>query len=634
MATTINSTSLDFTAIKNNLKKVLASKDEFADYNFEASGLSNILDVLAYNTHFNGLIANFALNESYLGTAQLRPSLVSIAEGIGYVPDSRRSAEAFVRISIVGSADVSNPSALPGSIDLPAGTKFNAKKDDDDYTFQTREIISATKGADNRYLFKTNNGSLDIPIYEGELKSKTFLVGQGSENKIYILPDKTLDISSMIVRVFDDPTSNNFVTYQNIFEASTISENSTLYIVKEAPNEFYELSFGDGNTLGQTPSAGNKVVIEYLLSSGPDANEISGGFKANNTVSTSGFIFELVTESRAASAGGTLKENNESIRKNAPFQYATQNRMVTAVDYTALTLRNFSNLIKDINSWGGEDDPQPEYGTVFQSIVFNDNVQQTTIDTTKDAIQSLARQLSIVSFELKFKDPVETFIQTTVFFRFNPFLTTLTSAAVESNVKKVIETYFDETTGSFEESFRRSNLLTKIDESSSAILSSRCEVRMRKSITPIANKAQDFKLKFPTEILAPDDDNISVRSGNFKFRRTDNSPVVTAYISNSQRTRVKNEEESTDAVTVFDTVPTNILQILDFSDNSVLSENVGSFNEDGTVNIVGLKPATSQEIRIVATPANESAIVPTRNEILKQDTDATIASSVETSATN
>ena len=88
--TTIKSTALDFQSIKNNLKTFLAQQDEFSDYNFEASGLSNILDVLATNTHFNGLIANFALNESYLGTAQLRSSIVSLAEGIGYVPDSMK----------------------------------------------------------------------------------------------------------------------------------------------------------------------------------------------------------------------------------------------------------------------------------------------------------------------------------------------------------------------------------------------------------------------------------------------------------------------------------------------------------------------------------------------------------------
>ena len=97
MTTTITSTELDFNAIKNNLKASLANSTEFADYNFEGSGLSNLLDVLATNTHMNALVANMALNESYLTTAQLRSSVVSLAEGIGYIPSSKVAAQATVK---------------------------------------------------------------------------------------------------------------------------------------------------------------------------------------------------------------------------------------------------------------------------------------------------------------------------------------------------------------------------------------------------------------------------------------------------------------------------------------------------------------------------------------------------------
>ena len=104
MATTIRSTALDFNNIKSNLKTFLENKEEFKDYNFEASGLNNILDVLAYNTHINGLIANFALNESYLPTAQLRSSMVSLAEGIGYIPDTDASSIGTVRLTFNSTA--------------------------------------------------------------------------------------------------------------------------------------------------------------------------------------------------------------------------------------------------------------------------------------------------------------------------------------------------------------------------------------------------------------------------------------------------------------------------------------------------------------------------------------------------
>ena len=124
MATTIKSTNLDFTAIKNNLKTFLAQKSEFADYNFEASGLSNILDVLAYNTHYNGLTANFALNESFLGTAQLRSSLVSLAEGIGYIPKSMTASRAVVNFSV----NLANVVPRASNLSLSPGVLFQEKR--------------------------------------------------------------------------------------------------------------------------------------------------------------------------------------------------------------------------------------------------------------------------------------------------------------------------------------------------------------------------------------------------------------------------------------------------------------------------------------------------------------------------
>src|SRR6056300_1931885 len=113
MATTIKSSSLDFASIKNNLKSFLQEKEEFKDYNFEASGLSNLLDVLAYNTHINGLTANFALNESFLSTAQLRSSVVSHAETLGYIPQSKTAAQATLNISFnIGLEQTDVPEVL------------------------------------------------------------------------------------------------------------------------------------------------------------------------------------------------------------------------------------------------------------------------------------------------------------------------------------------------------------------------------------------------------------------------------------------------------------------------------------------------------------------------------------------
>ena len=187
--TTVKSTALDFDSIKNNLKTFLANKDEFKDYNFEASGLSNILDVLAYNTHFNGLIANFALNESFISTAQLRSSIVSLAEGIGYVPDSKTSAQATVKLS----TSLAGVSGRPSQIQIPSGFKFTATVDDEDYVFQTQENLTGVDDGFGFYEFKTANASNIITIFEGTAKTKTFLITEQSESAVYIIPDANMD---------------------------------------------------------------------------------------------------------------------------------------------------------------------------------------------------------------------------------------------------------------------------------------------------------------------------------------------------------------------------------------------------------------------------------------------------------
>lgn len=603
MATTIKSTQLDFDGIKNNLKTFLAQKDEFSDYNFEASGLSNILDVLAYNTHYNGLTANFALNESFLGTAQLRSSLVSLAEGIGYIPDSMNSAQALLNITL----NLSGVTDRTSTVQIPSGFKFNATVDGVDYVFQTQEDLTAEDDANGNglYKFKTATGATDIKVLEGTERVKTFIVSRAEDNEVYMIPDQNMDTSTAIVRVYEQPSSSVFLPYTNIINANTISSNSTLYILKESPNGLFELSFGNGDTLGQAPKTGSKVTVTYLASSGAEANTAKV-FEPQTTVSVAGSNYDLTVSTVSKSVGGSEKETTESIRQNAPFQYATQNRMVTAVDYASLVLRNFSTLIKDIQSFGGEDALEPEFGTVFLSILFNSDVDATTVQITKDSIQDLAKQLSVASFQLKFSDPVKTFVGTKTFFQFNPSLTTLSENSIKDNVNNTIKQYFADNTGKFGQSYRRSNMLTLVDDISPAILSSRSETFVQRRFTPTLTKVEDQTLRFAVELATPDDVNHIITSSSFMF--------------NNKICLLRNKLNS------------NKLEIFNNEDSVVVVDNVGSYTGD-TVSIVGLQidnfVGADGFVKIIAKPANESALSPRRSDILEIDPTQTTSSVVE-----
>lgn len=666
MATTIRSSALDFNNIKNNLKTFLANQDEFRDYNFEASGLSNILDVLAHNTHLNALIANFALNESYLATAQLRSSVVSLAEGVGYIPDTDTASQAKVRIYF--STSTTPRDAI---IALPAYSKFTATVDDIAYSFQTIETYYATDDGTGFYEFKTSTGSNQIPIYEGTRKTKTFLVGEYADNPVYIIPDGKIDADTVSVNVYESVTSSDATSYSNIINAVSISAQSAVYILKETPNGFFELSFGDGVTFGIAPSAGNRIVVNYL-STNSDAANGARLFTPTAQLSSGGVTATLNVVTIVPSVGGDAKETIESIRKNAPFQYATQNRMVTSEDYSSLILRNYSTLIKDIVSWGGEDALDPEFGAVFVSILFEDDVSQETRDATKLQIVDLANQLSIVSFNIRFANPVTTYIETDVYYQFNPKLTDLTSNAINDLVKQTVGGYFTTNTGKFKQSFRRSNMLTLVDDTSTAVLSSRADVRMQQRFTPTSpnlisvindialtvlteaqvNKIVNFvtrqryddaanymvnnnltadnfttvrsrlastsvtnsqRLKFPTSIAIPDDDNYTVTSNQFVF--------------NGVNCVIKNR------------LSTNTLQIVNASGTDIIVDNIGSYDANqGTVTINYFNPTNisggDTQIKLAVVPSNQSAISPTRNDFLVYDPNRSSVITEFVSATN
>lgn len=592
MATTIKSTDLDFDTIKNNLKVFLAQKPEFADYNFEASGLSNLLDVLAYNTHYNGLLANFALNESFLSTAQLRSSIVGLAGGLGYTVGSRKASFSVVNLSVTNNDN-------PSSITMPAGTRFSTTVNSKSYTFQTRDTVTAFSDGTGLYKF-TLDGNRNIPIYEGVTRRKTFIAGPASENDTYVIPVNNLDLDTVTVKVYNSVSSNDFTLYTNIINSTTINSNSVIYVVKESPNGYYELTFGNGVRLGKTPQPGDKIEVDYTTVSGPEANG-SKSFVPEATLD--GKTINVTTVS--GSSSGSYKEELESVRKNAPFQWAAQNRMVTAQDYAALILRNFSNVITDIKSWGGEDNVPTKYGSIFVSMVFGTD-DPVVIANTKADILTLAKDLSVASFNVEFVDPVETYLEVSTVVQFNPTLTSVSQTSIESDVKEVMQTYFDTNLGGFSQSFRRSNMLTDIDSKDNSILSSRADIKMQNRFVPSPTTPLQTVV-YSAAISAPLDDGYVIQSDTFYY--------------NGKVCVLRNLLES------------SIIQVIEVSTGLPLVDNIGSYSAtDGTVSLVNFTGTliTGSYIRITALPANPSVINPLRSSIIRYDAQASRARAVLT----
>lgn len=607
MATTIKSTGLDFNNIRANLKTAFAQNPEFSDYNFDASGLSAILDVLAYNTHYNALTANYALNESFLTTAQLRSSVVGLASSIGYIPGSRKSSSCLLQLSVT---DIAGPTSKT----LPANTKFTSSVDGTSYTFQTLESYTGIKDGSGVYQFKTSAGSTSIPVFEGVEKTKTFIAGVAPETEIYVIPDETLNLDTVVITVFEDGASSSFTTYTNVNEATTISSSSTIYVLKEAPNGYFELSFGNGSNLGQTPAVGEKIVVSYLSTKGAEAN----GARSFSAQATLGGLSIDITTVSSQSNGGLRKEGIESIRRNAPFLYAAQNRMVTAEDYGSLAQRNYSGFIENIKAWGGEDNIPPKYGAVYLSIDYFSSTDEPTKDEVEAGITSLARDLSVASFDVEYVKPTVTYLQTEVAYQFNPKLTGETQSAIKSKVDNTITSYFNANLGTFDKTFRRSNMLSNIDDVDPSVLSSRATIRMQQRRTtsstdfdqPInLGSATNYNFYFPAPISSPLNDEYVVESSNFTY--------------NGSVSFIRNLLE------------TNILQIISLSTGKVIVDNIGSYDAGtGEVKLVGFNISAYNDnyLRVTVLPANQSAITPIRSNILEHDPTVSLTTAVSTSS--
>lgn len=621
MATTITSTELDFQDIKSNLKVFFKQDAAFTDYNFEGSGLNSLLDVLSYNTHFSGLIANFALNESYLGTAQLRNSVVSLAESLGYIPGSRNSSQSTIGLTINpagGQALDQTYSFQPGELVLRGSI------DGDVYTFSNRKTITANAQGTNIYTFYPfDDPDASIVVYEGDEREQQYLV-DGSENALYVIPDQNIDASTAIIKVYTDPGVaatgvGAYTVYNDIFDVSSITDTSTLYVLRESPNQFYELTFGAFNALGVAPIAGNVVNVNYLRASGQTANGIYN-FRLISELKLGDYKVdpnEVTLTTLTTSAGGTDKEDIESIRKKAPFQYSAQNRMVTPLDYEALILRKFGNFITDIICWGGEDNLPPEYGTTFTSIIWKNNLSSTAISELRRAIVELTDQLSVVSFNIKFIAPSETYVSTKLFYQYNPLLGANSQSVVNVDVQKTVTNYFTVNIGKFAQVFRRSNLLTEVDDVDPSVLSSRADVTLQKRIIPVLTLPENFNFTFGAALKNPNDlATPVVRSAFFKYQNRD------VYIRNKLLDKVKVSAEGVVPV-VFDRKPSNKLELVD-SKGVIVVDYMGYYEPlTGAVEILNLNVQNtnnqSNYIKVFGIPANESAIIPRFSGILQYD---------------
>ena len=489
MATKLQVTELDFDDIKTNLKTFMKNQTEFSDYNFEGSGLTAIIDLLAYNTHYLAMNANLAINEAFLDTATLRSSVVSHAKSLGYTPRSARSPVAYLDITLDNSTV---PSAT-----ITKGTKFTTKLDGTTFGFVVNDDVTVVP----------INGVLrfsNLPVYEGSLVTSKYTVDAANADKKYIITDSRADTTTLRVSVQNSSSDSITTVYTLATDIAQVSATSKVYFLQETEDGKYEVYFGD-NVVGFAPSDGNIIILEYIVTN----KAASNGAKSFSGTSVAGQT-NLTISTIVIASGGADAESIQSIKYNAPLDYSSQGRAVTTSDYKTIVPKVYADA-KSVQVWGGEDNDPPVYGQVYISIKTTSGAILT--QAQKNSIARSLDRYNIASVRPTIVDPELTKIKLTISFKYDSNTTTKTASDLETLVRRTLSTYNSSDLEKFDGVFRYSKVSRLIDATDPSILSNITTVRITKTIVPTLNATQQYIVKFSNVLYHPHDGHNAAQGG-------------------------------------------------------------------------------------------------------------------------
>ena len=525
MATNLNVSELDFDDIRTNLKSYLSTQTQFRDYNFEGSAMATLLDVLAYNTHYNAYYLNMVANEMFLDTAQQRDSVVSRAKELGYLPVSAIGASANVTVAFSGIANTVS------QFTIPKNSKFSTTIDDITYTYVTPEASLVINSA--------NTFSKAITIKEGIPLTHKFTVNTSNPVR-YILPNKNIDTSSISVSVQEsssDTTTTEFTRATNIKQ---VYSTSPVFFLEESADEKYEILFGQG-ALGKSLKNNNIVIVDYLVCNANKTN--SANVFSVDSLSIGVSYTSAVITTNVDSLGGRSSESIESIKFNAPRNYQTQNRAVVDNDYQRILIAENADL-QSVIAFGGEKAVPAVYGKVY--IAVKPYGENYATNTRKSQIKDSISDRTPLGIDPVIINADYIYIVPTITTYYDKTSTTVSASQIESDIRSATLSYSTNNLERFGNKLRYSKFIRSLDNiTTGSILNNDVSISLEKRFIPNINKSERLLLNFNNKIRKGtlssteftyksfqaylDDDSL----GNVNIYRYDDAKVKTNIITNA-----------------------------------------------------------------------------------------------------
>ena len=506
--------NLDFNNIKNALKDYMRAQSDFTDYDFEGSALSQLIDVLAYNTYYTAFNTNMVVNELFLDSATLRDNVVALAKQLGYSPKSVTSPTAKLDFDITFTGG-----SIPASVIFKAGTGFVTNYDNTLYRYVLKEDAKA----------EVANGvaSFSEEFFEGSLVTTRTEVNSVLKSQRFKIQNPAADLSTLVIKVYQSPTSSAFQEYKRADSILDIGSEDKVYFISEIEDEQYEIFFGDG-VLGKKLADGETIEMSYVVTSGPSSNGAKS-FTFNGRIQDENLVpitvpFTVSIGSVVKSSGGADIESIDKIKYNAPKFYASQNRAVTVNDFKAI-VRNLYPSISDIIVFGGEDQVPPAYGKVF--IAIKPTEANTLSSFTKNDLTEQLKKYTVASIKPEFVDPSILYVEMTSKIYFDGTKTNLLPTQVAAEVSTAIQEYLKTSqTEKFNGKFRYSKFIGVIDTANRAINSNDTDITLRKDFYAQINSSSYYEICYQNEFLKDCDDPVVSSTGMTVFEH----PTYTSYL--------------------------------------------------------------------------------------------------------
>ena len=576
----------DFDAVKANLKSFLQGQSQFQDYDFEGSSLNILLDVLSYNTHYMAYLANMATNELYLDSADIRNNIVSLAKMIGYTPSSPRAPLAAI--------DITLNNATGTSVTMSKGTVFTTTVNNTSYQYITNSDFTTTPIA-GVYKFS------GVPIYEGTLVTFKYTYDNTDADQKFIIPSDRADTSTLQVKVQNSSQDSTTETFSLAGGFNNVDSDSKVYFIQEGTDGRYEIYFGDGIN-GKALQNGNIIIMEYIVTNVAESNGASAFSLSGNI----GGFTDVTISTTSNSQGGVAGETNDSIKLNAPLQYAAQERAVTTTDYESLVKSIYPNALS-VSAWGGEDDETPRYGIVKIGIKAASG--STLTETTKNDIISKLKPYNVASVVPQIVDPEITSVLLTSNVKYDTSSTSKSSDTLKSDIINALTNYNTGTLQKFDSIYRHSKVTGIIDGVDNSILSNITTIKIRKNFTPILGASNKYNIYFRNALFNPHAGHNAAAGGilsstGFKVTGSDNEMfldddgngnVRRYYLQSGIRTYV-NDTQGT----------------VDYSSGEI------TLNSLNVASISNIRGSSSTLIEVTITPLSND-IVPVRDQIVEID---------------